>query len=315
MNKIGKIKKLFENVVKIVNQIGFKITEEEILRRYSEPHRYWHTSNHLYDLLIGIKELLDDKKIDEREYGILVTTAVFHDIVYDPKRGDNEEKSVDYMMNLIDMNGASWRKEEDVKKIISLVLNTKTHDSKDGLTKKFNHLDTKILDSSFIEMLDWENKIYKEYKWAGWKQYKKNRIIFLMKSIKDHPHNVINIKNLIDFIEKKEPKTGIIYYEIDKLPLTVDFLSMITNIGKIFDNVTIMIVFDDLNYDKKKIKQYTSYVIQDEMVVIKNTGVVDFIKHKPNSTLIKEMKLIQNYDKEIDKHLIEKYPNFQVMYV
>ena len=136
-----------------------------------------------------------------------------------------------------------------------------------------------------------------------------------MKSIKDHSHNTINIKNLIDYIDKKEPKIGIVYYEIDKLPSVVDFLSVINNIGKIFDNVIIMIVFNDLNFDKKKIKQYTSYVTQDEFIVIKNTRVVDFIKHKPNSTVIKEIKLIQDYDKEFDRLLTEKCPKYKIIYI
>jgi predicted metal-dependent HD superfamily phosphohydrolase len=315
MSKLGKFKKLIEDAVKIVNYYGFQITEEEVVKRYSEPHRYWHTPNHLYDLLTGIRELLDEKKIDDREYNVLVTAAVFHDIIYNPKKGDNEEKSVEYMMSLIDMNDIAWRKEEDIKKIISIILNTKTHDSKEGLLKKFNHLDTKIIDSPFIDMLDWENKIYKEYKWAGWKQYKKGRIEFLMKCIKDHPHNVINIKNLIDYIEKKEPKIGIIYYEIDKLPTKDDFVLNINNMGKIFDNIVIVIVFNEENYDKDKIKEFASCVTQDEFITLKNTNVVDFLKHKPNSTIIKEMKYIHDYDKDIDKWFAGKWPTFQVMYV
>ena len=93
MSKIGKFRKMLLEMADIARSYGFDITPDEIMECWSQPHRYWHTPNHLNDIVLGIKELYKDNKIDEREYNILIVAAIFHDIVYDPKRNDNEEKS------------------------------------------------------------------------------------------------------------------------------------------------------------------------------------------------------------------------------
>ena len=60
-------------------------TLEELVRAYTEPHRHYHTLNHIADLL----QLLDEHE------GVADTDAVtlailFHDAVYDSARQDNE---------------------------------------------------------------------------------------------------------------------------------------------------------------------------------------------------------------------------------
>jgi predicted metal-dependent HD superfamily phosphohydrolase len=293
--------KLIEKSVEIAKTYGFEISIEEALEKWSEPHRYWHVINHLIDMIEGIDELFKENKISEKEYHILIIAAIFHDIVYDPKRNDNEEKSVEYMLSTFkgDMNG-------DVEKIIEIILDTKTHDSKNGITKKFNKLDTCILDAPFIDMLDWENKIYNEYKWAGWKQYKKGRIKFLLSSIQSHPHNVLNIKNLIDYVEKKEPKVGICYYEIDKLPPINEFIINNNRINSLFDIITVVIVYNKDNYDKNKIKEYG--VCSDyEFVALSEDSFIGFFnKQSGNVFVVKDMKLVGEYNKDIDSQIKEK---------
>lgn len=329
----SKFKKLLIEAVDICRKYGFDITVEKVMEKWSEPHRYWHTPNHLFEMLEGIKELFKDKKITEEEYHILVIAAVFHDIVYDPKKGDNEEKSVDYMMSTFDPSilfddpelYALTKDEPDIisdykhfsDKVAEVIMDTKTHSSKDGLTKKFNKLDTAILDAPFIDMLDWENKIYKEYKWAGWKNYKKGRIKFLLGSIKNHTLNALNIKNLIDYVEKKVPKTGICYYEIDKLPNINKFKENNQKLNNLFDNVMIIIVYNSSNYDREKIKEYGIFSDgSNEFFALSEDVVAAFIgKQIGDITLVKDLQYMGKYNEKIEKDLSGKVEDFRTIYI
>lgn len=319
MTKISKYHNLLKKSIHIANDFGFIITIEEVIDHYSETHRYWHVLQHLYDLLEGIDELYSDKKIDEREYNILLIAAIFHDIIYDTKKSDNEEKSIDFMMSRYDENKidetqfpSTWRNSDDLKKIQEVIINTKTHDSKDGLCKKFNKLDTWILDAQFINMLDWENKIYNEYKWVGWKTYKKKRIEFLLKSIKDHTHNVINIKNLIDYIRNKSPKIGIFYYETDKLSLVEEYKQNIEKLNNLFDIIIILMVLNDI-CPKDKIKEYGINSDNNEFIILKEEYVSDFLtRQKGNINVVKELKYIKEYNKNIQRFINNK---FKIIYI
>ena len=193
-----------DKYIKILKSYGIEISADEILKCYSEPHRYWHTIDHLLDIIREINKLYKNKRINKREYNILIISAIFHDIVYDPKRKDNEDKSVGFMLSkcngtpIIDENIVS----SDISRVSSIILNTKYHISKDNLSKKFNKIDTNILNLDFKTMLEWENGIYLEYKWAGKEKYKEERLKFLLKSIKEHKSNEHNIRELIKFVFK-----------------------------------------------------------------------------------------------------------------
>ena len=62
---------------------------EETVRAYSEPHRRYHTLHHITALLA----LLDRHGADAADRDALTLAILFHDIVYDPTRQDNEEAS------------------------------------------------------------------------------------------------------------------------------------------------------------------------------------------------------------------------------
>jgi len=317
-----KNKNILVDAVDIARSYGFNITVDDVIDRWSEPHRHWHVLDHLFDMLNDIKELYSDKKINDREYNIMVVAAIFHDIVYNPKRTDNKEKSIQYMnsqltsKDLFDKSKLSnWRRTEDTIRINEIILGTKIHDSKDSLCKKFNKLDTKILDAQFIEMLDWENKIYKEYEWAGWKRYKKNRIKFLLSYIKDHTHNAINIKNLIDYIKNKKLKIGVYYCEIDKLQDEKDYIDNINKIGDLFDRVIIVVIYNESNYSRDKIGLYNKIKPIGEFKAFNHNSFKNYFDHqKDDFILIKDIELINDYDKDITKYINSHFDIFKTIY-
>ncbi|MEV8632578.1 metal-dependent phosphohydrolase [Streptosporangium sp. NPDC051023] len=61
----------------------------ELISRYGEPHRRYHTATHLEAVLAHI-DALAGHAVDP---DLVRLAAWFHDAVYDPRRGDNEERS------------------------------------------------------------------------------------------------------------------------------------------------------------------------------------------------------------------------------
>jgi len=64
---------------------------KEVIEKYTEPHRSYHNLSHIYSLLMMAEEYYDFI-----ENPILFELSIwFHDLIYDPSRNDNEEKSAE----------------------------------------------------------------------------------------------------------------------------------------------------------------------------------------------------------------------------
>jgi predicted metal-dependent HD superfamily phosphohydrolase len=97
----------------------------ELLRRYAEPHRRYHTTEHLAEVLDHVDELAGEAD----DAGAVRLAAWFHDAVYDPTRGDNEERSAvlaERMLADTDLPAAT------VAEVARLVRLTTTHDPAEG---------------------------------------------------------------------------------------------------------------------------------------------------------------------------------------
>jgi predicted metal-dependent HD superfamily phosphohydrolase len=62
---------------------------DELLGAYSESNRHYHTTEHIASLLRQLHNL--GQAVVDRDTVILA--ILFHDVIYDPRRSDNEEKS------------------------------------------------------------------------------------------------------------------------------------------------------------------------------------------------------------------------------
>jgi predicted metal-dependent HD superfamily phosphohydrolase len=96
----------------------------DLLGRYGEPHRRYHTTEHLAAVLGHVDELAAEAGDAEA----VRLAAWFHDAVYDPSRGDNEERSAvlaERMLADTDLPA------ETVAEVARLVRLTTTHDPRD----------------------------------------------------------------------------------------------------------------------------------------------------------------------------------------
>jgi predicted metal-dependent HD superfamily phosphohydrolase len=96
----------------------------DLLRRYGEPHRRYHTAEHLAAVLDHVDELAAEAGDAEA----VRLAAWFHDAVYDASRGDNEERSAvlaERMLADTDLPAVT------VAEVARLVRLTTTHDPRD----------------------------------------------------------------------------------------------------------------------------------------------------------------------------------------
>jgi hypothetical protein len=126
----------------------------------------------------------------------MMLAALFHDCVYDPMSGDNEEKSAQFFMEcVID------KSNPDLLEVKQMILDTKTHQATTNLSEKFNQLDMNIVERDFNQLLEWETGIYNEYKAFG-EKYKEGRLKFLESLLDKYPKNTENLLKLVDWVKE-----------------------------------------------------------------------------------------------------------------
>ncbi|MEV4379788.1 metal-dependent phosphohydrolase [Streptosporangium sp. NPDC049644] len=130
----------------------------ELITRYDEPHRRYHTVTHLEAVLTHI-----DTLASHAEHPDLVRLAAwFHDAVYDPRRGDNEERSAILAERALPETGLS---PEAVATVARLVRLTVTHAPAPG------DADGAVLSDADLAILGAVPEIYAAYAAAVREEY------------------------------------------------------------------------------------------------------------------------------------------------
>jgi predicted metal-dependent HD superfamily phosphohydrolase len=97
-------------------------TGSELIARWSEPQRHYHTLEHLTRML----DVVDASPDYPDDYDAVRLACWFHDAIYDPARGDNEERSAELAASRLTPLGV------DPAETARLVLLTGTHDVAHG---------------------------------------------------------------------------------------------------------------------------------------------------------------------------------------
>ncbi|WP_010469665.1 HD domain-containing protein [Streptomyces somaliensis] len=98
---------------------------DDLLRRWSEPQRRYHTTDHLLTVLHRVDELADHA----RDPAAVRLAAWFHDAVYLPDRDTNEERSARLAERALPELGVDPARTAEVARLVRL---TATHDPAPG---------------------------------------------------------------------------------------------------------------------------------------------------------------------------------------
>lgn len=133
---------------------------DQLIARYSEPHRKYHTPRHLDECFAKFEELRP-----EAEHPWEVEFALwFHDAIYDTKRQDNEEKSAQWARAAL--TGVNLPPVV-AERIYRLVMATR-HDALPQSTdeKVLVDVDLSILGASPERFDEYEQQVREEYAWV-----------------------------------------------------------------------------------------------------------------------------------------------------
>lgn len=183
------------NIQQLLYDWRIKADVNILLSMWNENQRHYHNLDHLNELIDKIDEKRDS--LTEKEYEKLVLTALFHDIVYDPCKRDNEEKSADFFMSMCED-----KSNKDILEIKQAILDTKSHKPQSKVSNIFCDLDMSIVESNFDKLLEWEKGIESEYiPCFGKEAYKEGRLKFLESLLDKYNHNAGNLLELIEVVK------------------------------------------------------------------------------------------------------------------
>lgn len=135
-------------------------------RAYAEPHRAYHNASHIFECLAWFDEVSGQmKRPDEVE-----TAIWFHDAVYDPRAGDNEERSAAWACAAL-----AAAPEEARERIRSLILSTKDHVARTMDGAVLLDIDLSILGAAPERFHAYDDAIRCEYAWVSEADYRAGR--------------------------------------------------------------------------------------------------------------------------------------------
>jgi len=153
---------------------SFRFKENEsalsiLIKKYQQKHRAYHNLDHVVDCLHQLdryKDEIDDIKIIE-------LAIWYHDIIYNPYKKDNEQKSAEASSEFLLRQNAN---SQLIQKVYDLILSTiHIKPPKNKSEAIIMDIDITILGSSEERYGEYCAKIRKEYKWVPNIIYRKKR--------------------------------------------------------------------------------------------------------------------------------------------
>jgi predicted metal-dependent HD superfamily phosphohydrolase len=142
-------------------------TFEDIRQHYAEPGRFYHSLDHIEAML----ETVESLAAFARNLNAVKLAVWLHDVIYDGRASDNEERSAEYAERLCEKLAIP-----EGQSVASLVLRMKTHDAGEDVDAKvLLDADLAILGASESAYRAYADQIRQEYAWVPEPDYRKGR--------------------------------------------------------------------------------------------------------------------------------------------
>ena len=116
---------------------------QNIIDNYEEPGRYYHKLSHIASLI----DLYSQYEYKIHSKHVVILAILFHDIIYNPQRQDNEEESANLFKNLLQ----HFLPKSDIDKVYHYILVTKSHNIENNSDNDNDNSDNHDL-KYFIDM-------------------------------------------------------------------------------------------------------------------------------------------------------------------
>jgi len=144
---------------------------DELLADYSEPKRSYHTVEHIASLL----RQLDDHGRAVVDRDAVVLAMLFHDVIYDPLRHDNEERSAALARERLASVGLPDQLVAKVERYIQATKHRQDLDTDDADLALLLDLDLSTLAAEPAEYRLYADAIRREYEEVPDEQYRSGR--------------------------------------------------------------------------------------------------------------------------------------------
>ncbi len=146
-----------------------------LIDAYNEPHRHYHTMNHVYSCL----NLLDGLPVTGEIRDTLEFATWFHDLIYDAVSQTNEQESATLAFDWLENRNVSYAQE--VKRMIELSADYVSAQLTNETEKIFHDLDLAILGSPKVTYQEYATNIRKEYQHMPDEEFNAGRASFITK--------------------------------------------------------------------------------------------------------------------------------------
>ena len=153
----------------------------DVLGRYAEPHRHYHTHQHLAECFEKVQDI-----ISLAEHPAEVHIGLwFHDAIYDTQRHDNEQRSADWARTAARELGAN---AASAQRIHDLIMSTRHAAEPVGIDAQvLVDADLSILGARPGRFEEYEAQVRLEYAWVPDAAFHSGRAKIL-KTLLDRPH-------------------------------------------------------------------------------------------------------------------------------
>lgn len=259
---------------------------QKVFKAYKEPHRFYHNTDHILDMVDKIIENCESFSMPEQL--VLVAAAVYHDIIYDVTSKTNEEDSAKLFQSHVGLGV----KGSYVDSVVQIILDTKhTSPPRSTIGEIICNFDLSGLKLGDLNrLMTDERKIMLEYQQYEYSDYRKGRIEFLEGFLKTNNRNETNIRALIDVVKNRVLNIGV--YAGSFNPFHKGHLNILQKAEKVFDKV---IIARGINPSKNnKQLQDWNFLTQYRQVEEYTTDLPTFLKSKENFAKVTLVRGLRN---------------------
>ena len=135
----------------------------DLLRRWAEPQRRYHTTRHLVEMFWALEDLEQAGEVEPRDGTLGRLAAWFHDAVYDPRVTGGANEAASAALARRDL-AALRLGHEDVDTVDDLVLATEVHDlPQGGIAAAFHDADLWVLSAPPERYAEYTAQVRQEY--------------------------------------------------------------------------------------------------------------------------------------------------------